>query len=131
MRTTHLFLAFVAAACLAASFFVGCESADGYSIEVSPSNASLSEQSSSVTLTASGWQDFSWTLSDTSVGRLSSHTGKTVVYTATEFGTETSAVTQTVQVRAIGTAIESGSSTNTTSNASADSGYSAKISITQ
>ncbi len=84
-----------------------------------------------MTLTASGWQDFSWTLSDTSVGRLSSHTGKTVVYTATEFGTETSAVTQTIQVRAIGTAIESGSSTNTTSNASADSGYSAKISITQ
>ena len=131
MRTTHSFLAFIAAACLAAVFFAGCESADGYSIEVSPSTASLNEQSPSVQLTASGWQDFSWTLSDTTVGRLSSHNGQTVVYTATQFGTESSAVTQTILVRAIGTAIESGSSTNSTSSASTDSGYSAKVSITQ
>lgn len=92
---------------------VGCEvsSADEAEVAVSPQYAELS-QNQSVTLTASGWDSYEWSLSNPSIGYLSSTRGPAVVYTVlspaptTTTGTGTNAVTtrtdlrQTVTVRA-------------------------------
>ncbi len=100
------------AAAIAASASIaavsGCESAgESTNISISPSSASIG-LNQSIALTASGGWDYRWSLADGSYGRLSSTSGESVVYTATQIG-----VTQTVTVTGM-TGEGTGSSTNGT-----------------
>ena len=63
-------------------FTAGCESSEGNSVEIKASRRDLSEKGQTSVLTASGWNDYKWTLSDKTIGRLDKDTGSTVVYTA-------------------------------------------------
>ena len=120
----HILPAFAAAAVLVGAvlsvlFASGCESADSYSISVSPNYAKI-KPGQSVTLTASGWSDYTWSI-DGSAAHLSATTGKSVVVTA-ESGSASNAVVNVIAT-AVGTA--SGSGTNSVSSA----GYTAKAKI--
>ena len=116
------FAAFGAAIVLAAAAICGCESADSYEITVKPGDATVTSASPSVALTASGWSDYQWSLSDTSLGYLSASKGASVVYTARS-GTFLGG-RQTVTVSAVG----SGTSSTSTTNSAA--GYTAQTIIT-
>ncbi len=61
----------------------GCEteSSDQISVSISPSYASL-KKGESVTFTASGWQDYTWAITDKTMGVLSATKGPSTVYTA-------------------------------------------------
>ena len=87
------------AAAAAIALLAGCEteSASSASISVSPSSASVSQASPSVTLSASGGWNYTWSLSDSSIGTLDRSTGSSVTYTGTAFGSTNGAV-QTVSV---------------------------------
>ena len=113
-------------ACAAAvlAFSVGCESAEANDVTISPNNAKVSV-GGSVGLTASGWDNFRWSLSDGDIGVLSATVGKSVVYTAIS----TTSGVQRVTATAIGSgAVSSPTSTNGTSSAIA--GYAASAVIT-
>ncbi len=71
------------AICLPLLGMVGCETeaSDQASISVTPNTAEIALGASQV-FTASGWQDYSWSLSDSSVGVLSTTTGDSTTYTA-------------------------------------------------
>ena len=75
-----------------------------------------------MTLTASGWSDYTWSI-DGSAAHLSATTGKSVVVTA-ESGSASNAVVNVIAT-AVGSGTSSGSGTNTTSSA----GYTAKAKI--
>lgn len=94
----------------AAALVAGCESSDSYSITVSPGSATL-RPGQSVTLVASGWSDYAWSLDTDGVGHLSRHTGDSVVFTAAS-GSSGS------KVKVTATALGSGSSTNSAGSAS-------------
>ena len=121
MLRSGLFAALVVAASALSALVAGCESADSYSISVSPNYAKL-KPGQSVTLTASGWSDYTWSI-DGSAAHLSATTGKSVVVTA-ESGSASNAVVNVVAT-AVGSGSSSGSGTNTTSSA----GYTAKAKI--
>ena len=81
-------LAFAACAALvSAALLAGCEteSADSSCVTISPDYAKLSA-GQTVTLTASGWDNFTWSCNN---GQLSSTRGKSVVYRALSAGTHT------------------------------------------
>ncbi len=61
----------------------GCEteSSDQIAISISPNNVTLAKGESQ-TFTASGWQDYTWSLTDASIGVLSTTKGDSTVYTA-------------------------------------------------
>ena len=71
------------ALCLPLVGMVGCETeaSDQASIAITPNTAEIALGASQV-FTASGWQDYSWSLSDSSVGVLSTTTGDSTTYTA-------------------------------------------------
>lgn len=100
---------------------IGCESADGYSIDVNVSSYHV-EKGESVAISASGWSDFSWSISNPSIGSLDKYTGSRVVYTS-----RAASGTQVVTVVARGTSATA--TTNSTNNASAPSQYSRTIEI--
>ena len=95
--------------------FPGCESADSHTIDVYPASADVSHPNQSVALSATGWSDYRWSLSDDAIGYLTSTHGASVTYVAKTFAT-TEAI-QKVTVKASGIAGVAGSS-NTTSSAS-------------
>lgn len=66
---------------LMVAMMVGCESADGYSIDVSVSSYSV-RNGGTVSLSASGWDDYTWSLSDGSLGYLNKLNGNSVIYTS-------------------------------------------------
>ncbi|MGI6494525.1 MAG: hypothetical protein ACOX5G_00255 [Kiritimatiellia bacterium] len=70
-------------------FVVGCEStsADEVTVEISPGYVVL-RVGESVVLTASGWDNFTWSCT-AALGHLSANKGKSVVYTAAAQGTQT------------------------------------------
>jgi hypothetical protein len=70
---------------------VGCEteSSDQIAVTITPNAATLSKGGTQ-TFTAAGWQDYTWSLSDISLGTLSTKKGSSTTYTA--------AVTNAVQV---------------------------------
>lgn len=78
----------------AASLFIGCEneSAASASLSVSPPSATLTAANASVALRASGGWNYSWSLSDSSIGQLNKASGKEVLYTASVFGSNTTQV---------------------------------------
>ena len=119
----------VSAAAVVALFAAGCESADSYSISISPSYAEL-KPGQSVTLRAKGWSDYSWTLDNDTGVHLSGTTGSSVVLFA-----EKNAATGTV-VRVTATAVGSGgagssssSSSNSVPTTTSSSGYTASAKI--
>ena len=117
-----LFAAFVLAGATLASFLSsGCESADSYSISVSPNYAKV-KPGQSVTLSASGWANYTWSLSSENGAHLSATTGKSVVFYAE--GGSSNAVYNVIAT-AVGSGSSSGSGTNTTTSA----GYTAKAKI--
>ena len=67
---TGLLAAFVLSASSLSALVAGCESGDSYSISVSPNYAKL-RPGQSVTLVASGWSDYKWTLEPESGAHLS------------------------------------------------------------
>ena len=112
--------ALLLAAAAFAAFFAGCESGDSHSISISPNYAKI-KPGQSVTLSASGWENYSWSLSSENGAHLSATTGKSVVFYA-----ESGASNAVYSVTAV--AVGSGSSgggTNSTSSA----GYTAKAKI--
>lgn len=89
-------LAFVLAVGGVGALFCGCETepANSADIIISPSSVTLG-QGEQVELTASGWTDYRWSLSDESMGALSRRTGDTTVYTAVSSGGSNSVQTVT------------------------------------
>ncbi len=65
------------------SLVAGCEteSSSQISISISPNHATL-KKGESREFTASGWSDYTWSLSDSKIGVLSNHKGDTTTYTA-------------------------------------------------
>jgi len=108
-----------AAASLALVAGSGCESADSYTISVTPAYQEISA-GGSVTLTASGWSDYSWALDTDGVGSLNKKTGESVVFTA---ASDVSNTTVNVTVTAVGSFSGNGA-TN-----SASGGYTASARI--
>ena len=93
--------------------FTGCESADSHSIDVYPASADVSHVNQSVVLSARGWSDYRWDLSDPSIGYLTSTHGESVTYVAKTV--TTTEKIQTVTVKASGIAgVAGSSSTNST-----------------
>lgn len=120
------FLLPFAAACACAAvlaFSSGCESAESNDVVIHPGHAEVAK-GGQVGLTATGWDNFRWSLSDTGLGTLSATVGRSVVYTATAAGEGVQHVTAT----AIGSGSSGSSSTNSVSNASV--GFSATATIT-
>ena len=113
------FPAVLALAAVFAAFLAGCESGDSYSISVSPNYAKV-KPGQSVTLTASGWENYSWSLSNENGAHLSATTGKSVVFYA-----ESGASNAVYNVTAVAVGSGAGGSTNTASSA----GYTAKAKI--
>ena len=113
--------AILAGAVLSALFASGCEDANSYSISVSPNYAKI-KPGQSVTLTASGWDNYTWSI-DGSAAHRSATTGKSVVVTA-ESGTGSNAV-----VNVVATAVGSGSSSGSGTNSVSSAGYTAKAKI--
>ena len=66
----------------AALFFTGCDSANDYDIEVSPVWSEVTAVGQQVVLTARGWGDYNWSLSNNEIGYLSENHSGSVVYTA-------------------------------------------------
>ena len=99
-------------------FFTGCESADSYTIDVSPSYSDVSSVNQSVRLTASGWSDYTWNLSNTDIGYLTSTHGESVTYVAKEIPTSTStnSTTATYTLQTITVTAKGAISTTTTSD---------------
>lgn len=88
-------------------FLIGCEvTSRSRSVEINPDTATLLK-GQKVELTASGGEDFVWSLSDSALGTLSSGRGETVVYTS--LVAPATPVVQTVTVVA-------GVTVNTTNN---------------
>ena len=76
-------LTLLAMSTLSVILFVGCETESANaSIHISPSAATVRE-GQSITFTAEGGYDHSWSLANNTIGRLSTSTGNTAVYTAT------------------------------------------------
>ncbi len=118
------FAASVLAAAFLSAFVAGCESGDSYSISVAPNYAKL-KPGQNVTLNASGWSNYQWTLDNENGAHLSATTGKSVVFFA-ESTSDTNVVktVYNVTVVAVGSG-SSGGSTNSVSSA----GYTAKAKI--
>ena len=95
------------AICLPLVGMVGCEteSSEQASISITPNTVSLA-MGDSQEFEASGWQDYSWVLSDSSLGVLSASTGDRTTYTAV--------VTNTTQVLTVTAHSGPSVATNTT-----------------
>ena len=111
MKNVRVFSLTLAALSISmAAAITGCESADGEAVEISASKRDFSVKGESATLTASGWNDYRWSLSDTSIGRLSRETGASVTYTAIDIpAAGTSYKNQTVTCEALDSGGVSGS----------------------
>lgn len=95
---------FSAAAAAAAAMFAaaGCESAETHGVTIKVSKREVTAVGETVTLSASGWSEYDWSLSNTTIGRLSGTKGSSVVYTVLEIpATNSTHVLQTVTCQAI------------------------------
>lgn len=90
----------------------GCESAESNGLEISTTRRDFAHKGETATLTATGWNEYKWSLSAPSIGRLSSSTGSSVVYTAIDIpDAGASYQNQTVTCQALDTTGESGTGT--------------------
>jgi hypothetical protein len=115
LKSTLAFSLCVAIGLGAAMLYSGCESAEDFSIDISPAYAEVTAKGQTVTLTASGWSGYTWSLSSEEWGYLTSHNGKSVSYVVTEMPTASS--TLTVTATGLGTGAYN-SASNTTSGVS-------------
>ena len=94
----------------AALLHSGCETAEDFTIDVTPHNSEVTAPDQTVTLTASGWSGYVWSLvpENWEWGYLSGQTGKTVTFVVTGMPS----TTQTLTVKATG----AGSSYTSASN---------------
>lgn len=122
-RPAFLAAALCAGVAAALALSAGCESAESNDVVIRPGHAEVAK-GGSVGLSAAGWDNFRWSLSDPNLGTLSATVGRSVVYTATAAGEATQRVTAT----AIGSGASGSSSTNGTSSVA---GYSATATIMQ
>ena len=106
-------------------FSAGCESAEANDIVISPTHAKVSV-GQSVSLSASGWDNFRWSLSNGDIGVLSRTVGKSVVYTAIS----STASVQRITATAIGSGAVNTFSPTSTNSTSSLVGYSASAVIT-
>ncbi|MCL1910385.1 MAG: hypothetical protein FWG05_05565 [Kiritimatiellaeota bacterium] len=86
MKSVIFHVAATTAATLALISTPGCDSADGYNVEITPSWVAVRRVDDkiidrSVRLTAHGWGDYTWSLDKPELGYLSSTHGESVVYT--------------------------------------------------
>lgn len=128
MKRFRLLSALGALAAAVLALAPGCESAEANDVTVSPGHATVSK-GGSVVLSASGWDNFRWTLSNGDIGVLSATVGRQVVYTSIAAGEATQRVTATAIGAGVGGS-SSSSSTNSTAAASAAVGFSASAVIT-
>ena len=122
LKSTLAFSLCVAIGLGAAMLHSGCESAEDFSIDISPAYAEVTAKGQTVTLTASGWSGYTWSLGSEEWGYLTSHNGKSVSYVVTEMPTASSTLT----VTATGLGTSSGGGTSPSNTVSGVSG-SAKI----
>ena len=115
--------AFGALAAAFLAFSAGCESAESNDVVIRPGHAEVSK-GGQVGLTAVGWDNFRWSLSDNNLGVLSATVGRSVVYTAVSSASGVQRVTAT----AIGAGVSGSSSTNSVKTSSV--GFSATAVIT-
>ena len=94
----------------------GCESAEDFSIEISPAYSEVTAKGQTVALTASGWSGYTWSLSSEEWGYLTSHNGKSVSYVVTKMPEASS--TLTVTATGLGTGAGGTSPSNTVSGVS-------------
>ena len=115
-KTAIPFLLSLSAAIASVLAIAGCETSEGYSIDISPNYAEINVNGA-VSLRATGWRDYNWTLSDPNIGYLTVTRGETVTYVAKSAGTQTITAKSTSA---------GGSGTNSTATA-----YSAAATIIQ
>jgi hypothetical protein len=92
----------------------GCEteSSDQIAISISPNNVTL-KKGESQTFTASGWQDYTWSLTNDDIGVLSNNKGDSTVYTAVTGPSSTNATLSQILILSVNvSAGDSGSTTN-------------------
>lgn len=95
-----------------AFFLTGCESDSADTqIIIEPGGASIAA-GQSIAFTASGGYDYTWSLSDGSLGTLNTRTGPSVIYTSSSSGSSGSVQTLTVVSTIQGASTDSGTSTN-------------------
>lgn len=89
----------LAIAAAAVAILAGCETepSEQIGVSITPNNVNM-RVGESQSFTASGWQNYTWTLSDTSIGVLSNTKGDTTIYTAVSASTNGSLQTLTVAV---------------------------------
>jgi hypothetical protein len=99
-------------------FLTGCESESADTqVTVTPGGATIAG-GQSIEFTASGGYDYTWSLSDPSLGTLNTRTGPTVVYTASSSSSSSGTVqTLTVISSIAGASTVADTSTNTTTGA--------------
>ena len=98
---------------------VGCEteSSDQIAISVTPSSVSL-RKGESQTFTASGWNNYSWEISDTDAGTLSTKRGNSTTYTAvTSLSSSNSVQVLTVSAEVSASGTSNGAPTTVTAEA--------------
>ena len=115
MKSTLAFSLCAALGLAASLLHSGCESADTSGIEISQTSQEVKSVGQTVTLTASGWSGYLWTLEDPSYGRLNRTTGSTVIYTVTAMPETSKDIT--IKVAGTGTGVDASSTSNTSSMA--------------
>jgi hypothetical protein len=106
MKKIVMLCSTVALIAMFAIMMTGCESADGYSIEVNASSYSVND-GGQVYLSASGWDDYAWSVSDNKIGFLNKLNGPSVIYTS-----RAASGVQTITVTARGSGATVSTSTN-------------------
>jgi len=127
MKRFRLLSALGALAAAVLAFAPGCESSEANDVTIAPGHATVSK-GGSVVLSASGWGNFRWSLSNNDIGVLSATVGKRVVYTSIAEGENVQRVTAT----AIGSGATASTSSSSSTNATTATivGYSASAVIT-
>lgn len=96
MKHASFPLSLCAAFALAAALLhAGCESADGTSVEISPAYSEVTAKGQSVTLVASGWSGYAWSLDNNDNGYLTEIDGNHATYVVTKMPGTTTTVTVT------------------------------------
>lgn len=105
------------AAVAAMVLIAGCEteSADQISITITPNNATIQKEESRE-FTASGWRDYTWSLTDPSIGVLSVTKGDRTTYTAIKGPTSTNETFPQILTLTINVPADNSSSTTTSTN---------------
>lgn len=121
----------IALAGLASLFTTGCESDSADSqVTITPGGATI-HSGESVSFTAAGGYDYTWSLSDPSLGTLNTRTGPTVIYTASSASSSSGSVQTLTVVSTIEGAASENTSTNSTGGYNGSETATASVQISQ